>query len=400
MVINNEEYINSSNFLIKTTRASKNIAIDVNTGEELWEIGNRLLFAMYDLNVGITYRDKSFKVNDGLYGFDLITGKKLWERNDISLKQGLSSHSCYKKGKLYFVCNKFIYGIDVKTGLGWKYPIETNILSAYDYPYLFTSYQNSNILSDSTGITFSTKRSIVKLDYDGHPIFDEQYLKDEHNQVATLFKKDNTYWVFNYGNIPITDHMMKIEYEDVPMLAKFDANGTLSYLTRLQHFGAVKTFTLDNDTLVVLHQRAITKYNISNGKKIQTLEVKQKNTKSLDSFAGKYCYLELPNRQLMTMQKIDNSKYYFSTDDKSILAFSNNFETKIEYAKDDYWELIGTYKKYVFITKKDQLLIINEQGEKIASFGFGKEVRLLGDNLCIISKNSLAMLKLADLHLE
>lgn len=100
------------------------------------------------------------------------------------------------------------------------------------------------------------------------------------------------------------------------------------------------------------------------------------------------------------MQKTDSIKYYISTDDKSVLAFSNNFETKIEYAKDDYWELIGKYKKYEFITKKDQLLVINEQGEKIASFGFGKEVRLLGDNLCIISKNSLAMLKLANLNLE
>jgi len=102
------------------TVANKSYCLDINTGNELWEVKNNIYFVDPIDNIGIGYKFKSSTgYSNELEGIDLKNGNVVWKR-DLNREYGWND-VYYTNDSTMIVVAAGLHAINIKTGKGWDY---------------------------------------------------------------------------------------------------------------------------------------------------------------------------------------------------------------------------------------------------------------------------------------
>ena len=166
------------------TVANKSYCLDINTGNELWEVKNNIYFVDPIDNIGIGYKFKSSTgYSNELEGIDLKNGNVVWKR-DLNREYGWND-VFYTNDSTMIVVAAGLHAINIKTGKGWDY---NTITGKKDYTgtaaanavgvaaglltgtFVMSTGHNlvrdlvSNTIIDSSNIYFASKEQLVKID--------------------------------------------------------------------------------------------------------------------------------------------------------------------------------------------------------------------------------------------
>ncbi len=363
----------SNNFLVLSLR-NKNFGIDTETGEELWEVDNPLLFSFYDANVGITYKNKLFRKNDGLYGIDLLTGNMVWERDDLSFKKGLSRKYIYRDTSLIFLNNK-INSINVKTGKGWSYDIPVARECA-DFNYQGNCFLTSNFFRDSTSFVIATVDRLLRMSYQGNVISETFFPTDIECSESILFHKKDSFYLFNLGYSLLGGYYRMKQKK--PFIARFNNDGSIKYINQLEQKGLIENYYFDRDTLIIMHKRAISKYSLENGEMIMSKEMEKKELREWNGFVKNSVYIQTSASTYKTLYEIDSTKYYVYNDEFTITVLDHNFNKQGEYLKNSYYKISDKYLDWTFINNNDITIVIDKDGKKVAEIPKTNNIEING----------------------
>lgn len=102
------------------TVSNKSYCLDINTGNELWEVKNNIYLVSPIDNIGFGYNLKGLKVNSNEFeGIDLNNGQVLWKR-ELNGEYGWND-VFYTNDSTLVVAAAGLHSLDTKTGKGWDY---------------------------------------------------------------------------------------------------------------------------------------------------------------------------------------------------------------------------------------------------------------------------------------
>ena len=394
--LQNQDFRLSDNFLV-LSRKKKNYGINPNTGEELWEVDNPMAFTLYDLNVGITFRKGALlKSIRQFYGIDLTSGKELWALDAPELSGGIGTKRLYRDSTL-IVMGKTLYGINVRTGKTWSQPISVSE-NCMNYSYSGTCHNTSNFLVDSTSFILATSDRLVKMNFKGKEIWHQYYDNNFKGSRSVLFRHKKYLYLLNLGYRFIGDEIYTKMGE--PFIAKYDENGKKVYMKFIERHKFINNYLLDDNTLILIHKKKLTKINLDTGSLEMEKDLERKNVKEWYDFVGRVRYVLQKDSTYKTIYQTDSTKYYMMTDNGSISILNNNLDIVGDYEKGKY--LTSVYydkkRKWDFIANDKTLLIIDEKGRKISEIKDIENLKVQDDVMFLATSNTIFKVLLSNLN--
>jgi len=180
-------------------RLSKNVMVDLVTGEDLWEVKNRIYYTFFDKNVAMGYQIKGIKQKSKtLQGLDMLDGKVIWER-EIDRTYGWRQLFSLNDSTL-IISGSGIHSLNYKDGQGWS--IEQT--AGKDKVNLWRGTKRffnlgSNIVMDTIDKTmYQAAEEIIKFNAEGQIIWRKKLVVDEMSKMY-LWQDERSLYLLNTG---------------------------------------------------------------------------------------------------------------------------------------------------------------------------------------------------------
>lgn len=351
--------VQNSNLLI-FTRANKGHAIDLNTGEDKWNLYDNIFYVDPNLNIGLGCRsDITHDLSDQLEGIDLTDGSRVWKRRIMSLYgwHGMTHLS----DNIILVIAGGLHTVDVKTGEGWDYHAK---MSENDPATPFAINEAfSNILLKDGDIYFASASKISRIGTDGSVKWTKK-LDRKQTSRSSIFEQGNTIYMVNYG----------LAYQGIrpilygqPFIAAFNKEtGDQLYQIPLGNKETrVHDYVVKNDLLYVLFKNKIFICQLNNGTILKEAQPDTKETGDMVSFIGDNAYVN-ETKGLHRLAD-DDSKTYIVTSKSVYIALDEamNYLDTVN-AKQLYFNF-HTEKGYKFLCSTENTIIVNDANRTIAN---------------------------------
>lgn len=189
------------------TTGGKSYCLDNETGEQIWEVKNSLVFADPVEQIGIGYKIQASKGSENmLEGIDLTTGKPLWRR-EISREYSWND-VFYLNDSTLLIGASGLHTLNIFDGTGWDYNTVTGkkdytasavgtglgiVAGLLTGTYAVSTGHNlvrdvvSNVIVDSLNIYFASKEQLVKLSREGEVLW-QKTLPSDLTSKSWIFK--------------------------------------------------------------------------------------------------------------------------------------------------------------------------------------------------------------------
>ncbi len=398
---------------------NKSNCLDIRTGEKTWKVKNNIYYADPIEKIGIGYRLQSLDgYSNKLEGINLENGEIIWKRK---LDQDYGWNDVfYTNDSTLIVVASGLHAININNGKGWDYDTETGkkdytgtiagnalgVVAGLLTGTFMMSLGNdlvsnvvSNTLIDSSSIYLASREQLARVDKQtGEVIWKHTFPKKIASKSKILMREDLVFMV-NMGYASMGNRQL---YFGKPFIAAFDREtGKQQFQTLIDvKKDPIFDFKLTQDVIYLVFKNRIEKYSMETGSLITKKDFPQKDYGDLECFIGKQVFFTNEKQELESLPKSDVSKLFVFTSQKEILKIDDQLNITDTITSEDISICyIGT-ENYKFITKDEQTLIINNNGDKIAEIESTKSAVLKGKTLYYKKDNKLIAIDLSDILIK
>lgn len=398
------------------TVANKSYCLDINTGNELWEVKNNIYYVDPIYNIGIGYKFKSSTgYSNELEGIDLKNGNVLWKR-DLNREYGWND-VFYTNDSTMIVVAAGLHAINIQTGKGWDY---NTITGEKDYTgtvaanavgvglglltgTFVTSTGHdlvrdlvSNTITDSSNIYFASKEQIVKIDKQSGEIVWKFPFSNDLASKSSIFMNDSIIFMINKG-------MAFMGYRQLdfgkPFFAAFDRqSGKQIFLSLINvKDDPILSYQIQNGEIFLVFKNRISKYSMETGNLITEKVFPKDNFGELKYFVGNQVFITNQNGDLISLPQSDSTKLFVFTSQGKTLSIDSelNVSKAIEYADLSIYYL--RTKDFKFIAKDKKTLIVNNEGKRIAEINATSNAFMIGNTLYDTQDKSFITIDLSEM---
>ncbi|QLG44907.1 PQQ-binding-like beta-propeller repeat protein [Costertonia aggregata] len=394
------------------TKAGKTFCIDNDTGKELWEVKNSILFVDRTKKIALGYRSASSNKDlEILEGINLRNGNILWERY-ITREYGWDDVYRIDESNLLIVAGG-MHTLNINDGTGWDYYTKTGkkdytssavgtgigiVAGLLTGTYAASTGHNlvrdvrSNIIEDSLNIYFASKEHFAKLDKKGSVKWQIK-LPDDRTSKSQIFKMEEELLIVNKGFAYMGDRKLDI---GMPFIGSFDSEtGQQKYLIEVgkKKDDNINGMNLDGNNLLLLFPNRISKFDIENGQIIKSVPFSEMSFGRLNNFVGEHVFTE-KNSKYISLPKTDLAKHYVLTNKNKILVLDSKLKPENEIETREVYLYYLEWKDYNFIARENSSIIIDGKGHKIADIMVNRNSRLIGNKLYTVADKSLFIIDL------
>ncbi len=388
-----------SNTMIYTI-TNKSYCLDINTGNELWEVKNNIYFVDPIDNIGVGYKFKSSTgYSNELEGIDLKNGNVVWRR-DLNRDFGWND-VFYANDSTVIVVAAGLHAINIKTGKGWDYNTNTG---KKDYTgtaaanavgvaaglltgtFVMTTGHNlvrdlvSNTITDSSNIYFASKEQLVKVDKQSGEIVWKFPFADDLASKSSIFMNDSVIFMINKG-------MAFMGYRQLdfgkPFIAAFDRQSGKQIFFSLINVkeDPILSYQIKKREIFLAFKNRISRYSMETGNMITEKDFPKDNFGELKYFVSNQVFITNLNGDLMSLPQSDSTKVFVFTSQCKTLSIDSelNISKTIEY--DDLSIYYLRTKDFKFIAKDKKTLIVNNVGQRIAEIDATSKAFMIGNTL-------------------
>ncbi len=388
-----------TNTMILTVSNTSN-CLNVETGNEMWQVNNIIYFVDPIDNIGVGYRlNSSGGYSNKLQGIDLKNGRILWERK-LNREYGWND-LFYTNDSTMIVVAGGLHAVNIRTGQGWDYNtitgkkdytgtvaknvagIATGLLTgafvtATGHDLVRDVVSNTPV--DSAHIYLASREQLAKVDKQTGEVVWKHPFPKKLASKSSIFIRDSLIFMVNKGFAFMGYRQLDF---GKPFVAAFDRNtGEQKYLTLIHaKKDPVLSFKLLQDEIYLVFKNRIEKYALATGKKILEKTFAEGTYGNLKYFVGEQVLVENKNKELVSLPQLDSSKVFVYTTQNKILSVDNLLNVTDDIAYEDlriYYLRTGQYK---FLTEDNHTLIVNDKGEKIAEIEASLNAFLVGNTL-------------------
>jgi hypothetical protein len=396
------------------TSPIKSYNMDGETGAQLWEVKNSLLYTFKKLNLAIGYKLKASKKEENmLEGISLKDGTALWQRR-INREYSWNGVDLLDDTTL-IVAAAGLHTISLKNGQGWDYDAKTGqsdytntaigaglgIASAlltgmYSVPTGHNTLINiaSNILTDSTAVYFASKEALAKLDKKGNILW-KAALPETETGKSLIFKKTGNLILISSGYAYIGQRKVNIGR---PLIASFNINtGQSKFITFISaEKGSLLDYRVAGDTVFAVFKDRVEKYAIEDGKLLATQKYNLDKNDELSYFIGNQIFTK-KDSSYVSLASQSAHTFYIATKNKAIII-GHNLNAKGDVGFDDLYIAHVITKDLTFINKQKHTIVVDKAGKELADISVAGKSVLLNNKLYTATENSFLEIDVADLR--
>lgn len=398
------------------TVANKSYCLDINSGNELWEVKNNIYFVDPVDNIGIGYKFKSSTgYSNELEGIDLKNGNILWKR-DLNREYGWNE-VFYTNDTTMFVVAAGLHAMNIKTGKGWDY---NTITGKKDYTgtaaanvvgvaaglltgtFVMSTGHNlvrdlvSNSIVDSSNIYFASKEQLVKIDKQSGEIIWKSSFPNDLASKSSIFMNDSVIFMINKG-------MAFIGYRELdfgkPFFAAFDRQtGKQIFLSLIDvKDDPILSFQIHGKEIFLVFKNRIMKFSMETGNLNAEKDFPNGSYGELKYFVGNQVFITNQNGELVSLPESDTTQVFvFTSQGKTLSIDSNlNITKTIEYEDLNIYYL--RTKDFKFIAKDKNTLIVNNEGKRIAQIEVTSSAFMIGNSIYDTQDKSFITLDLKEI---
>jgi outer membrane protein assembly factor BamB len=400
--------------IIIQTNANKSYCLNIENGENQWEVKNTIYYVEPFQKIGIGYK---FKTSTGytntLEGIDLNNGNTIWKRE---LNREYSWNNIFHlNDSVIVVAAAGLHSINLKNGTGWDYNTITGkkdytetalanaagvALGVLTGAFVMSTGHNlvrdvvSNILIDSSTIYFASKEKISRLDYNGQIKWSSP-LPEDLTSSSSIFTKDSLLYMINKGFAFMGYRQLDF---GKPFFAGFNRNtGKQLFLSTIgEKKDQITGFKIYHDTVLLVFKDRVSKYSLSDGSFISEKTFDIQTLGELRYFIGGQVYLKTDSIY-NNLIFIDSTSHYLFTKTGKILVINDNLDVLNQI---DYNQIYLYYlktKDYKFLAKDNETTVINKGNKKAADFKASNKAILIGSTLYDMQEKSFIEIDLNEL---
>lgn len=393
----------------------KNLCLDPETGDVLWENKSDFYFIDPFLNIGVGYPVQS--MSDKLTAVDLSNGNELWSK---SIDRTFGWNDAYMlNDSILLISVNGIHAVNLANGRGWTYKANTTkkevgkmigvnalgiILGVLTGTYMYQTQPDvasdmvSNLLIDPFGnVVLASRDRISRVDRSGNILW-YTLLPEKITSKSSLFLLDSVVYMINRGHAQYNGGFSMI---GDPYLAAFDLNsGNQLYLTAIpEKKEFIRNYQVINDMLFLVFEDKIASYLLSNGTLITEKAIELQKNEHLDAFVESGIYLRRSD-SVFTEMTSDFSNYnLMKTSEDRIFVLTDSLETFITYGKEDLFYKMIDNPRYTFVSNNDSdFIVLDGSDNPLAAFKAFPDMFLDYDNLYFFDNQSFWEVNLDQLH--
>ncbi len=372
-------------FTLHTT-GGKSFCLNNETGEQLWEVKNSILFADPVAKIGLGYKLQASKGKENiLEGIDLTNGQPIWQR-EISREYSWND-IFYLNDSTLLIGASGLHTLNIFDGTGWDY---TTVTGKKDYTasaigtglgiaaglltgtYAASTGHNlvrdvvSNVIIDSLNIYFASKEHLVKLNREGKAIW-QKSLPSDLTSKSRIFKSGENLIMVNRGYAYMGYRQLDF---GTPFIASFDiSSGDQNYLVTVSNEKKeiIKGLDQNDDSLFFVYNDHVSKYAISDGQQIIDQSFNIEEFGELNYFMGDQVFIQRDSL-FLSLPQMDSSKHYLYTNSGTVLILNSNLEIENKIEAEDFYIFYLNKNDKKFIAKGNQTYVIDTNGNKVAEF--------------------------------
>lgn len=378
------------------TRGGKSYCLNNETGEELWEVKNSLIFADPINQIGIGYKIQVLKGRENLLeGIDLRNGLPLWQR-EISREYSWND-VFYINDSTLLISASGLHTVNIFDGTGWDY---NTVTGKKDYTasavgtglgiaaglltgtFVVSTGHDlvreiaSNVITDSLNIYFASKEFLVKLSKEGEVIW-QKPLPDDLTSKSRIFKSDENIVMVNSGYAYMGYRQINF---GTPFIVSFDiSNGDQKYFLTVsdRKKEIIKSMDLNDEELLFVYNDHVSKYSFNDG---QLIVDQSFNNEELNYFIGDQVFVQRDSL-FLSLPQTDSAKHHLYTQSGKVLILDSELKTEREIQLDDFYIYYLNKDDRKFIAKDNQTYVINKNGRKTAELSASGRSKFLNGKL-------------------
>jgi outer membrane protein assembly factor BamB len=399
--------IQQLNNTIIQSSGNKSYCLDINSGENLWQVRNDIYFADPVCNIGLGYEYKTARgYTNILQGINLKTGQFLWQK-ELNRDYGWND-VFYLNDSTVIVVAGGLHSINLKNGIGWDY---NTITGVEDYRaamaanaagvalgvltgtfFISTGYNLvrdvvSNVIVDSADLYFASREKISRINKsDGKvlwscPIFNSMASKSK------IFATDSLIYMINYGFAYMGFMQVNL---GTPFFAAYNKeDGAQRFFSAIiTDKKPIMDFLIKDDSLVLIFKDQISVYALEDGAMLQTATFDEKKHGDLNSLIGNKAYYQAKDSSFTSLPIYFDNEINVLTSTGNVLAIDKELNIKEQLNFDDLFISYLELKNLMFLARAKKTVVI-KNNDVIAEFEASANSFLLGEKLFDIEKNTL-----------
>lgn len=382
------------------TNGNKSYCLDINTGNEFWEVKSNIYFVDPIDNIGVGYKFKSSTgYSNELEGIDLKNGNVVWKRN-LNREYGWND-VFYTNDSTMIVVAAGLHAINIKTGKGWDYnaitgkkdytgTVAANAIGAaaglLTGTFIMSTGHNlvrdlvSNTIVDSSNIYFASKENLVKIDKVSGEIIWKFSIPNDLGSKSSIFMNDSVIFMINRGMAFMGDRQLDF---GMPFFAAIDrqtGNQKFMALINVKN-DPILSYQVLNDDIFLVFKNRIGRYSMETGYMLAEKNFPKDSFGELKYFVGNHVCITSHNGDLVSLPESDSTKVFVFTSQGKTLSIDGDLNISNTI---DYEDLSVYYLRtndFKFIAKDKQTFIVNTEGKRVAEIDATSNAFMIGTSL-------------------
>lgn len=388
-----------SNMMIQTV-GNKSYCMDIENGEELWELKNDIYYVdpLNDIGIGYKYKGSTGYSNT-LEGIDLNNGSVIWNKK-LNREYGWNKIFHLNDSILLIVAGG-LHTVNIKDGSGWDYSTITGekdysgtaatnalgVASGLLTGNFFLSIGHnlvrdivSNVQMDSSSLYFASKEKLSSVNIEDGSANWTNPFREGFASKSLLLMNDSALLVINKGYAFMG--YRQLDYGR-PFIASYDIQtGEQHYLSVIMvENDPILGVQILNDKLFLLFKNRLAKLSIKNGGVLLEKEITSTENGSLKYYVGNQAYIARDDDTYKSLITSDSSKLFVFTESGNTLVIDDQLKIVDTVELEDIFVNYINTGSHRFIAKENSSWILNSAGERIAELEASSEAFLIGYKL-------------------
>lgn len=406
------------NNMIIQSQGNKSFSLNIENGENLWEVKNNIYYVEPFRKVGLGYKFRTAHNDTNiLEGIDLTNGTSIW--NKMLYRPYGWNGVFHLNDSVIVIVSSGLHSVNLRTGLGWDYDTKTgmrdytpppsiagaasaalSVVSILAGTFVMSSGNNtvsgivSNVLIDSSDIYFASKEKVSRLSHDGQIIW-SQPLPEDLTSNSSLFIKGTNLYLVNKGYAYMGYRQINF---GTPFFTSFDlVTGKQNFMTTIKgKRDQISSYIIRNDTILLVFKDKVAKYSMINGSAITEKSFETKAAGELKYFLGSQVYFKTDSTY-KSLAFSDSTKYFLYANNRIILVTNLNLDILDQIDFSQLYIYFLKTKDFKFLAKGNETVVLDNNNRKVADLKVSRNAILLGTKLYDRQEKSFIEIDLHDL---
>ena len=400
---NNSETNQQGKYLFLSEK-KKNLCLDPETGNVLWENKNNFYFIDPKLNIGLGYPLQSMSNN--LSAIDLSNGNTLWTK-PVDRTRGWDDAYMLTDSTLLIAVNG-IQALELPTGKGWSYKATTSqkkigkmiatnaagillgVLTGtaiyQTSPDEVTDMVSNMLIDEENTIVLASRDRISRIGNMGEVSWSTP-LPEKITSKSSLFSKDSVVYMINRGYAFYNGGFSRV---GDPYFAAFNLkDGNQRYLNMIpEKKEFIRNFQVINDLLFLVFENKIATYSLVDGKLLTEKIIGLEKDEQLDTFVESGIYALQSDSTFLDLAVAYSEQNLMMTSGNRIISLTDSLETLMTYDKKDIFKKTIDNGNYVLLTNNEkEFTVCDCSGKPLMKFQAPPNMFVVNNQLYAFEKD-------------